>query len=308
MANGTYLTPLEVDSATAGVIVDPGVIATVGMADGATTAGRIIGTAAKFIIDGGGTFNPLSNNTYTGATTVQGGSTLLYTISEGQGSPATNATAITLTNGNITFVGQSSTSSATAGITTFAHGFTVNAPGGTINAQQGTATAPYLLTLNQVITGAGPITFNTDANSIINLTAANTMTSGTTISSGSTVRLSTSGTLGSPLVTNNGTLQVYRTATIAGGISGSGVTNVGDGTTSYALTTGHIIQSTLNIVDGASGNSKAVVTAQANPNNVSSFAGTSKIATLNFRRRIAARSHQQQTGRRQRHEPDRHLE
>ena len=151
-----------------------------------------------------------------------------------------------------------------------------------INAQVGTATAPYLLTFSHVITGAGPITFNTDANSIINLTVANTMSTGTTISSGSTVRLSTSGTLGSPLVTNNGTLQVYEAATIAGGISGSGVTTVGDGTTSYAMTTGQIIQSTLKLVDGASGNSKAIVTAQANPTNVSSYAGTSKIATLNF--------------------------
>ena len=104
------------------------------------------------------------------------------------------------------------------------------------------------------------------------LSGANTYNGTTTVNAG-TLRTTGAGTLGAAggTVVNNGIVQLYSNNTL-GGVSGTGSTVVGDGTTPVNVEAKHVRQANLNVADGAALKVTADVTA----------AGVSNVGTLSI--------------------------
>ena len=186
-----------------------------------TTWNGVIGdgaSAGTLEVSGGGTLVLTAANTYSGGTTIHGGS-ILSIASDGNLGGASGS----LTLGDATTAG---TLEASSGLTlSSTRSVSLGAGGGTIISDTS-------FEIDQGITGGGGLT-TSRAGTLI-LAGANTYSGGTTISAG-TLQLGNGSTTGSLSgdVTDNGTLAFDRsdTITFGGVISGSGgVNQIGAGT------------------------------------------------------------------------------
>jgi autotransporter-associated beta strand protein len=158
------------------------------------------GTSANTVtVSGGGTL-VLSNaaNSYSGGTTVAGGSTLQVTV---DGDLGATAGGITLGDSATTpTAGTLDLSTSTAAVTS-TRAIVINTGGGTIV----TGANPW--TLSGTISGAGELTVS--GGGTVVLSGANTYTGGTLIDGGSTVKISSESNLSSGTLTfDNGTLDL----------------------------------------------------------------------------------------------------
>lgn len=191
-------------------------------------------TAVNVVVAGGGTV-VLSNaaNSYTGGTTVNGGSTLQVTV---DGNLGAAAGAITLGDGSVATTGATSAnlgtldlSTGTAAVTS-ARGIVLDAGGGTIVA----GANPW--TLSGAISGAG--LFTVTGGGTLVLSGANSFSGGVTIVDGSVLKVSlptnlSSGTITLGDGTSHGTLDLTGT-TAAQTAFNAVLVNAGGGT----ITTG----------------------------------------------------------------------
>ncbi len=205
-----------------------------------TYAGNLSGTGSVEI-SGLGTVNFSGTNSYTGGTTVDGGSMLIGTTNSLQGDLVNNGAVEFLQNTNGTFAGNisgtGSVEDVTVGVITFTGvnsytgGTTVDGGStmvGTTSSLQGDFTnngaVQFLQNTSGIyggnmsgagsveISGTGPITFS----------GTNSYVGGTTVDSGSTLIGTTNSLQG--VITNNGALQFNQTTsgTYAGNLSGTG--------------------------------------------------------------------------------------
>ncbi|MFC5453241.1 autotransporter-associated beta strand repeat-containing protein [Prosthecobacter fluviatilis] len=237
-------------------------------------------------------------NTYTGATTINGGVISVATLADGGSASgigaATNiATNLVLNGGTLQYTGSGSSTDRL---------FSVGTSGGTLNAS-GTGAVNFTNTGSMGFnsqTGARTVTLtgtNTGANSVAAvigdngaatavaktgvgtwvLTGTNSYTGATTISGGvlQVGNGGTSGTLGSGAVTDNGNLTFNRSdnISIANTISGSGsVTQAGAGTTTLSGLNSYLGATTI------SGGVLSVATL-ANGNSASNIGASSSVAS-----------------------------
>ncbi|MFC7397598.1 beta strand repeat-containing protein, partial [Chelatococcus sp. GCM10030263] len=187
-----------------------------------TVSGQVVSPdGANFIKTGPGTLtlsNP--NNTYTGTTTVSGGTLAVTTLANG-GSPssigaADNASSnlVLQGGGELEYLG---------GTTTSNRGFTLGSGGGAIDVAQGATT----LTMSGVAAGAGSLTKNGPGTLV--LSGANTYTGGTTVSAG-ILRAGSANAFGTGAITVNSpaTLDIADIANVrTGGLGGDGTVNLG---------------------------------------------------------------------------------
>ncbi|MBI3196789.1 MAG: autotransporter domain-containing protein [Rhodospirillales bacterium] len=206
---------------------------TLGGAGNATIGGIIGTTTGTLTKDGVGTATLTGANTYTGATTISAGAlniqnnTALGTTAGGvtvasgaalemQGGIAVGTEALSLSGLGVSNGGALRSISGT---NSYAGAITLTGGGAGISSDAGT------LTVSGVISGLGQTLTVGGAGTTV-LTAANTYSGTTTISAGtlSIGNNTTTGTLGSGAVVNNGTLQIDRSnaLTVANDISGSG--------------------------------------------------------------------------------------
>jgi autotransporter-associated beta strand protein len=155
------------------------------------------------------------------------------------------------------------------------------AGGGTFDAAAGAGN----VTVNGVISGAGVALTKNGPNTLI-LTNANTYSGGTTINAG-TLQVGTGGATGSIAgnVTNNGTLAVNRTGTLAlGNITGTGTTTLT--VSGLTVTANHVRQNALDVAAGAT----MKINANAGPGNKAAGVSvlTSAAASPNNALRLAA--------------------
>ncbi len=169
---------------------------------------------------GTGTLILSGANTYTGTTTVDGG-TLSVTTGGASGDNLSSG-AVTLENDAILLANGSGD--------TISNAITLGSGGGTINVADSASD-----TFSGVIGGSADLTVNSDTTGTLILSGANTYT-GTTTVDGGTLQIGSGDTSGSiaGAVTDNGTLafDLSTTYTFSGVISGSGAVNqIGSGTT-----------------------------------------------------------------------------
>jgi outer membrane autotransporter protein len=169
-------------------------------------------------VTGGGAFTLLANNPYTGATSIQSGSSLVL-----QGAGAIASSSRVIANGTFNVSG---VTPASANIQSLAGGGAV-----VLGAKNLTITNANDV-FSGVISGTGGLTVTGGAQT---LAGANTYTGGTTISAG-TLQIGNGGTGGQILgnVTNNASLAFNRSDALNmnGVISGTGAVNqIGSGTT-----------------------------------------------------------------------------
>jgi fibronectin-binding autotransporter adhesin len=151
-SNVTMTNTMAVNSGAAGVLVDP--------TFKLIWSGVLTGSS-PLVIDGGGTFNPTGNNGHSGGHLVKGGSTLQYTVSQGNGNdPGVGVPYFELDNGTVQTVGQTVNSTGTNGVGSFSAGKAIklDAGGGTFDIQQGVTASPNTVTILGNITGAGSLT------------------------------------------------------------------------------------------------------------------------------------------------------
>ena len=214
-SNATFIsgfTGTELNVLAGGVTID-----TAGFTVGTDAASGFTG-AGGLTVTGGGVFNLLANSPYSGATTIQPGSSLALL---GAGAVANSSRVIANGTFNISGV-----TPAGANIQSLAGSGTV-----ALGAKNLTITNANDV-FSGVISGTGGLTVSGGTQT---LSGANTYTGGTTISAG-TLQLGNGGTSGTILgdVTNNATLAFNRSDTVNfnGVISGTGAVNqVGSGTT-----------------------------------------------------------------------------
>ena len=200
---------------------------TTGGNDASTTSSGVISGAAGLVKEGSGTMtlNGSSANTYSGGTTVTGG-TLAATTNEQLGS------------GSVTV--------GTSGTLTTSNG-TVQSVAGLSN--QGTVTLGNSATLN---TGSSHFnnsgTVNTGTNATIADTGAMT-NSGTINFAGGTTNFSS----GTNAITNTGTINLNSgTAVVKGSLSGNGTFAMGDGTTFQSANNNQSIANNMTLAGGGS--------------------------------------------------------
>ena len=185
------------------------------------TFGQAISGTGTLTKSGAGTVILGVNNTYTGVTTINGGTlSIAADGANGAASSRLGAVPASPTPGHLVLNGGTLSFSAT---TTFAsnRGVLVNASGGTFNNTAGSAS-----TINAIIDGAGAVTFN----GAFILGGANTYTGGTTLSGGTgfttviTNSAAFGGALGGTVTVNNiglrattgGDLTIVNPVTLAG--------------------------------------------------------------------------------------------
>jgi fibronectin-binding autotransporter adhesin len=237
-------------------------------------------------------------NTYTGATTINGGVLSVTSLADGGsasgiGAASSAATNLVLNGGKLLYTGAGSSTDRL---------FSVGSSGGTLDSS-GTGAVNFTNTGSMGFnsqTGARTLTLtgtNTGANTLATaigdnsgatavaktgagtwvLTGTNSYTGATTISAGvlQVGNGGTSGTLGSGAVTDNGNLTFNRSdnLTVANAIIGSGsVSQIGTGTTTLSGTNSYLGVTTI------SGGALSVATL-ANGNNASNIGASSNAAT-----------------------------
>jgi len=216
----------------------------------------IVGTG-NLTMDGTGTLNLSSNNTYTGATTVSAGTLLAGSAT------AFSANSAFTVNSQLDLNGFSNTIGSLAG-----NGIVSN--GGSANAILTIGTANTDTTFSGTLQdGNSALGLTKVGTGTLMLTGANTYTGGTTISGG-TLQLGNGGTTGSIVgnVIDNGTLAFNRSdsVTFPGIISGMGdVVKLGTGTLTLPSINTYTGSTTVNsgdlIVDGSIASAQTLVNA-----------------------------------------------
>jgi len=213
-------------------------------------------TATSVVVTGASTV-ALTNatNTYTGGTTVNGGSTLVVTV---DGNLGAAAGSVTLGDATVPTAGATAANLGTLDLTqstaavTSARGIVLDAGGGTIIA----GASPW--TLSGAISGAGLLTVagNSPTSTLI-LSGTNTFTGGVAIIDGATLKVSASTNLSSGTITfgpasggtaNNGTLDLTG-STAAETAANAIVLNAGGGT----IITGPDAWTLSGVISGAGG-------------------------------------------------------
>ncbi|ONS97014.1 autotransporter outer membrane beta-barrel domain-containing protein, partial [Burkholderia cenocepacia] len=189
---------------------------------GNNTFGGTIGGTGGVTLAGTGTQTLTGANTYTGGTTIHGGSTLAL----GAGGSLASTGAVNLAGTGARFDVSAATGTQTIGALSGEAGTNVNL-GANALALNGTGSS----TFGGTIDGSGSVTV---ASGTQVLTGGNTYTGGTTIAAGGTLQLGNGGTSGSVAgnVVDNGALIVNQSGnvTIASVLSGTGsLTQAGSG-------------------------------------------------------------------------------
>lgn len=187
------------------------------------------GAATSLSKTGTGTWVLTGNNSYTGATTISGGTLSVAVLANGGsnsgiGASTSAAANLVFDGGTLRYTG--------AGSVVTDRAFTLNAGGGTIDVSASTSTT---LVVSGGGTGAGGLI--KAGVGILTLTGASNYTAGTTVSAG-TLRLGNGVANGSVTgnITNNATLQFNNPSagTFAGAITGTGnLSLVGAGTQTF---------------------------------------------------------------------------
>ncbi|MBZ9922178.1 autotransporter-associated beta strand repeat-containing protein, partial [Mesorhizobium sp. BR1-1-7] len=185
-----------------------------------TFSGQVVSLdGANFIKDGAGTLTLSgSNNSYTGNTTVNGGTLAVTTLANGGvnssiGASSSASSSLVLQNGaKLDYLGSAATSN---------RGFTLASAGGI-----GVSNAPTTLTLGGVATGPGSLT-KTGPGTLV-LSGTNDYSGGTTVSTGILRAGSTSafGT-GAMTVAGGATLDLANNSNSVGALGGSGNVTLG---------------------------------------------------------------------------------
>jgi fibronectin-binding autotransporter adhesin len=136
--------------------------------------GSVSGAGTTLTKTNTGTLTILTTNSYSGATTITGGTLETPSLANGGtasgiGSSPSGAANLVLDSGTLNYLGATASSD---------RGATLNAGGGTIGVSNSAST----LTLSGAVVGAGALTKT--GNGVLVLTAANTYTNGTVISNG----------------------------------------------------------------------------------------------------------------------------
>ena len=184
----------------------------------------IAGTGATVTISGGGTvdFTGILGNSYTGVTTISGGSTLVISDNSALGSTSGTVAPLTFNGGTLRYAGSLGNTDISG------RTVTINSSGATIDVNGHSVT--YANGIGNGGGGALTVADSAGGGTLI-LTGTNNYSGGTTINSGATLQIGnlSSGTLGSGPVTANGAL-VFDT-----GLSTTITNNIG-GASSGSLT------------------------------------------------------------------------
>ena len=278
---------------------------------GNTTVSGVIATATGNLTkDGVGTLTLSGNNSYTGTTTINGGTLSINSIknvgggASSLGNPTTSTNGrITMSGGSLRYTGSGDTSNRT--IDLFGNSIIDQSGTGTLafSSFDATSTAPRTLTLQGSTSGIGEITgavINWNNQNIQNLTSltkngtgtwilsgANSYTAATTINAG-TLQIgngSTTGSLASTsAISNNATLVFNRSNTITQGtdfanvISGTGnLTQNGSGNLTLNSANTYTGATTINAGTLALGASNSI----ASTSNLNVAGGTFNLAGFN---------------------------
>ncbi|WP_404924865.1 autotransporter-associated beta strand repeat-containing protein [Mesorhizobium sp. ORM16] len=206
-----------------------GTISVANAASNLTFSGQVVSPdAANFIKDGAGTLTLAgSNNSYTGNTTVNGGTLAVATLANGGvnssiGASSSASSSLVLQNGGkLDYLGATATSN---------RGFTLASAGGI-----GVSNSATTLTLSGVATGPGSLT-KTGPGTLV-LSGTNDYTGGTTVSTG-ILRAGSSSAFGTGAMTvaTGATLDLANNSNSVGALGGSG--NVALGTARLTINGG----------------------------------------------------------------------
>ncbi len=206
----------------------------VGSNNNTTTYDGVISGTGGLTKAGTGTFTLSNTNTYSGATTINGGA-ISISAANNLGTGA----------GGLVFGG--GTLIDTTGLL-LSEGITLNAGGGTIS------TSAASTNLSGTITGTGALTKTGTANLV--LTSTNSYSGGTTISAG-TVTLGATNALGTGAIIDNAALSLGTFNQTAAALSGTGTVNLSTGMLTIngvaSTTESGIISGTGNLVQAGTG-------------------------------------------------------